>query len=53
MLLFYIIWKNYNEIQLIKNKMDLKNRKMKNPPPSPGTIEIKNKCTPVPFTCSN
>ena len=25
----------YNDIQLIKNKMDLNNRKMKNHPPSP------------------
>ena len=34
MLLFYKIWKNYNEIQLTKNKMDLNNRKMKNHLPS-------------------
>ena len=26
---FYKIWKNYNEIQLTKNKIDLNNRKMK------------------------
>ena len=25
----------YNEIQIRKNKMDLNNRKLKNPPPSP------------------
>ena len=27
---FYMIWKNYNEIQLTKNKVDLNNRKMTN-----------------------
>ena len=30
MMVFYNIWKKYNEIQLTKNKMDLNNRKMKN-----------------------
>ena len=33
--LFSKIWKNYNEIQLTKKKMDLNNRKMTNQPPSP------------------
>ena len=28
MVLFYKIWKKYNEIQLTKNKMDLNNRKL-------------------------
>ena len=36
MLLFYKIWKKNSEIQLIKNKMDLSNRKITNHPPSPG-----------------
>ena len=31
---FYKIWKKYNEIQLTKNKMDLNNRKITNHPPS-------------------
>ena len=35
MLKFYKKWKKNNEIQLTKNKMDLKNRKMTNQPPSP------------------
>ena len=30
--------KRYNETQLIKNKIDLKNRKMTNHPPSPVTV---------------
>ena len=30
MIVFYKIWKNYNEIQLTKNKLHLNNRKMKN-----------------------
>ena len=36
MVLFYKIWKNYNEIQLTKNKKDLNNRKLKiiKPPPA-------------------
>ena len=38
MVVFYKIWKNCNEIQLTKNKIDLKNRKMKNHPPSPGQV---------------
>ena len=38
-LLFYKIWKKYNEIQLTKNKIDLNDRKMKNHPPSPGGPE--------------
>ena len=29
----YMIWKTYNEIQLPKNKMDLNNRKIKNHSP--------------------
>ena len=31
------IWKKYNEIQLTKNEMVLKYRKMKNHPPSPAS----------------
>ena len=34
MAVFYKIWKKYDEIQLTKNKMNLKNLKMKNQPPS-------------------
>ena len=34
-ILFYKIWKKYNEIQLTNNKMDLNNWKMKNHSPSP------------------
>ena len=34
MVLFYKIWKKYNEIELTK-KMDLNNQKMTNQPPSP------------------
>ena len=36
MVVFYKIRKNYNEIQLIKNKMDSNNREIKNYAPSPG-----------------
>ena len=43
MLLFYKIWKKYNEIQLT-NKMDLNNRKMKNHPPSPENKVKHDKC---------
>ena len=32
---FYKIWKKYNEIQLTKNKIALNNQKMTNHPPSP------------------
>ena len=35
MVIFYKKWKEYNEIQLRKNKMALNNRKMTNYPPSP------------------
>ena len=35
LLIFYKIWKKYNEFQLTKNKIDLNNRKIKNHPPSP------------------
>ena len=35
MVIFYKIWKKYNEFQLTKNKMDLNNRKIKNRPRSP------------------
>ena len=35
MVIFYKIWKKYNEIQVTKNKMELNNREMKNHPPSP------------------
>ena len=30
MVAFYKIWKKYNKIQLIKNKMDLNNREINN-----------------------
>ena len=36
MVLFYKIWKRYNEIQLTKNNMDLNIRKIKNHKPSQG-----------------
>ena len=35
MVLFYKIWKKYNENQLIKNKMDFVNRKITNLHPNP------------------
>ena len=35
MVIFYKKWKKYDELQLIKNKMDLNNQKMTNHPPSP------------------
>ena len=38
---FYKKWKNNNEIQLTKNKMDLNNQKMTNHPPSP--VSERNK----------
>ena len=34
MVIFYMKWKKNNEIQLTKNKMDLKDRIMKKHPPS-------------------
>ena len=34
MVLFYMIWKKYNEIKITRNKMDFNNRKMKNHPSS-------------------
>ena len=37
--IFYKKWKEYNEIQLTKNKMNLNIRKMTNHPPSPGGIK--------------
>ena len=37
MVIVYKKWKKYNEIQLMKNKMDLNNQKMTNHPPSPVT----------------
>ena len=50
MLLFYKIWKNCNEIQLTKNKMDMKNLKMKNNPPIPDcTIESFNLISSILF----
>ena len=36
MVVFNQIWKNYDKIQLTKNKMDLNNKKIKNNPPYPG-----------------
>ena len=38
MVVFYKKWKNYNEIQLTKNKMNFNIKKMKNHPPSPDII---------------
>ena len=41
MVLFYKIWKKYNEIHLTKNKVDLNNRKIKkiiHPPPNIKTM---------------
>ena len=35
MVLFYMVWKKYNEIQYTKIKMDLNNGKMTNHRPSP------------------
>ena len=40
MVRFYKKWKNYNEIQLTKNKMDLNIQKMTNHPPSPETLSL-------------
>ena len=41
MVLFYKIWKKYNEIQLTKTKMDLNIRKMTNRPPFPALLKQK------------
>ena len=38
MIILYKKWKEYNEIQLTKNKMDLNIRKMTNHPPYPESI---------------
>ena len=38
---FYNIWKNYNEIQLTKYKMDLNNRKMEKNIHPPVTMHHK------------
>ena len=41
MVVFYMIWKKDNEIQLTKNKMNLNNRKIINRPPSlEGTVNL-------------
>ena len=40
MVIFYKIWKKYNEIQLTKNKMDLNNRKITNQSLTPDIIYI-------------
>ena len=42
MVIFYKKWKNYNEFQLTKNKMDLNIRKMTNHPPSPVTMQERD-----------
>ena len=47
MLIFYVKLKEYNEIQLTKNKIDLSVLKMTNDPPSPkmtpvGTFSVTN-----------
>ena len=39
MVLFYKIWKEYNEIQLTKNKMDSNNQKITDHMPSPAFID--------------
>ena len=39
MALFYKILKNYNAMQLTKNKMDLNNQKLTNYPPFPGSLK--------------
>ena len=44
MVIFYKKWKNYNKIQLTKNKMNLNNRKMINHPPSTDEKKEKEKC---------
>ena len=41
MVIFYMKWKKYNEIQLTKNKMDLLNQNMTNHPSSPGSYLIE------------
>ena len=40
MVRFNMKWKNYNEMQLTKSKMDLNIRKMSNHPPSPVATPI-------------
>ena len=40
MLVFYKIWKEYNEFPLTKNKMDLNNKKMRNDQPSPRPLPL-------------
>ena len=40
MVIFYIIWKKYNEIQLTKSKMDRNIRRMTNHPPSPDILDL-------------
>ena len=58
MVLFYEMWKKYNEIQLIRNKMDLNNRIMRNDSNSPEygqrvdsfygmAMEMRNSCKSV------
>ena len=46
MVIFYKKWKNYNEIQLTKNKMGLNIRKMTDHPPSP-INHYMNRTTPI------
>ena len=43
MVVFYTIWKKYDEIQLTKNKMDFNNRKMKKISPPSCKIEKQTK----------
>ena len=56
MVLFYKVWKKFNEIQLTKNKMHMNNRQMKNHPPSP-TLQTETKhpngVSVNPFLASN
>ena len=40
MVTFYKKWKKYNEIQLIKTKIDLNIQKITNRPPSPVIINL-------------
>ena len=48
MVIFYMKWKKYDEIQLTKNNMDLHIRNMTNHPPSPGyKRDIQSETTAV------
>ena len=49
MVIFYKIWKKYNEIQLTKKQMDLHIRKMTYHPPIHDNLNIINKQNMVVF----